>query len=126
MEDNEIFTYSYSANQQEEINAIREKYIPKAENKMDQLRQLDQSVTKKGTMISIIVGIIGTLLLGIGMCCSLVWADKFFVLGIIVGVIGIAILSAAYPIYSKITKREKERIAPLIIKLTDELSKEAN
>lgn len=126
MEDNEIFTYSYSANHQEEINAIREKYIPKAENKMDQLRQLDQSVTKKGTMISIIVGIIGTLLLGIGMCCSLVWADKFFVLGIIVGVIGIAILSAAYPIYSKITKREKERIAPLIIKLTDELSKEAN
>lgn len=126
MEDNEIFTYSYSANQQEEINAIREKYIPKAENKMDQLRQLDQSVTKKGTMISIIVGIIGTLLLGIGMCCTLVWADKFFVLGIIVGVIGIAILSAAYPIYSKITKREKERIAPLIIKLTDELSKEAN
>lgn len=126
MEDNEIFTYSYSANQQEEINAIREKYIPKAENKMDQLRQLDQSVTKKGTMISIIVGIIGTLLLGIGMCCTLVWVDKFFVLGIIVGVIGIAILSAAYPIYSKITKREKERIAPLIIKLTDELSKEAN
>lgn len=126
MEDNEIFTYSYSANQQEEINAIREKYIPKAENKMEQLRQLDQSVTKKGTMISIIVGIIGTLLLGIGMCCTLVWADKFFVLGIIVGVIGIAILSAAYPIYSKITKREKERIAPLIIKLTDELSKEAN
>lgn len=126
MEDNEIFTYSYSANQQEEINAIREKYIPKAENKMDQLRQLDQSVTKKGTMISIIVGIIGTLLLGIGMCCTLVWADKFFVLGIIVGVIGIAILSAAYPIYSKITKREKERITPLIIKLTDELSKEVN
>lgn len=126
MENNENFTYSYSASRQEEINAIREKYLPKTENKMDQLRKLDQSVTKKGTMISIIVGIIGALLLGVGMCCTMVWADKFFVLGIIVGVIGIAIISAAYPIYNKITKREKEKIAPLIIKLTDELTKEAN
>ena len=124
--DDKTFTYSYSANQQEEINAIREKYMPKKENKMEQLRKLDQSVTKKGTMISIIVGVIGALLLGIGMCCTMVWADKFFVLGIIVGVIGIAIISAAYPIYSKITKREKEKIAPLILKLTDDLTKEVN
>lgn len=124
--DDKTFTYSYSANQQEEINAIREKYMPKKENKMEQLRKLDQGVTKKGTMISIIAGVIGTLLLGVGMCCTMVWADKFFVLGIIVGVIGIAIISAAYPIYSKITKREKEKIAPLIIKLTDDLTKEVN
>ncbi len=124
--DNKTFTYSYSANQQDEIKAIREKYMPKAENKMDQLRKLDRGVAKKGSIISISVGIIGTLLLGIGMCCTMVWADKFFTLGIIIGIIGIAIISAAYPIYNKITKREKEKIAPLIIKLTDELTKEVN
>lgn len=126
MDNNETFKYSYSANQQDEINAIREKYIPKTESKMDQLRKLDKSVTKKGTMVSIITGIIGTFLLGIGMCCTMVWADKFFVLGIIIGIIGIAIISFAYPIYNKIIKREKEKIAPLIIKLTDDLTKERN
>lgn len=126
MDNNKTFKYSYSANQQEEINAIREKYIPKEESKMDQLRKLDKSVTKKGTMVSMTIAIIGAFLLGIGMCCTMVWSDKYFVLGIIIGVIGIAVISAAYPIYNKITKREKEKIAPLIIKLTDELTKERN
>lgn len=126
MDNNETFTYSYSANQQEEINAIRQKYMPKKDDKMEQLRRLDNSVAKKGTMISIIVGIVGALLLGVGMCCTMVWADKFFVIGIIIGLLGIAVIAAAYPIYNKITKREKEKIAPLIIKLTDELIKERN
>lgn len=121
---NEIFTFFYSARQQEEINAIRQKYIPKAEDKMEQLRKLDQSVTKKSSIISVTTGVIGTLLLGIGMCCTMVWADKFFILGIVAGVIGIAVIAAAYPIYNKITKRQKEKIAPLIIKLTDDLTKE--
>lgn len=126
MNNNETFKYSYSANQQEEINAIRQKYMPKTENKMEQLRKLDKGVTKKGTILSVIVGVIGALLLGIGMCCTMVWADKFFALGIVVGIIGIAIVSLAYPLYNKITKREKEKIAPLIIRLTDDLTKEVN
>lgn len=124
--DDKNFTYSYSADRQEEINAIREKYAPKADDKMEQLRKLDQGVTKKGMIISVIFGVIGALLLGVGMCCTMMWADKFFALGIIVGIIGIAIIAAAYPIHNKITKREKERIAPLIIKLTDDLTKEGN
>ncbi|MCM1114776.1 MAG: hypothetical protein NC397_04685 [Clostridium sp.] len=126
MDNNETFTYSYSADQQEEINAIRQKYMPKKDDKMEQLRRLDNSVAKKGTMISIAAGVVGVLLLGVGMCCTMVWADKFFVIGIIIGLIGIAVIAAAYPVYNKITKREKEKIAPLIIRLTDELIKERN
>ena len=126
MNNNETFKYSYSADRQEEINAIREKYVTKADDRMEQLRKLDRSVTKKGTMISVIAGVIGALLLGIGMSCTMVWADKFFVLGIIIGIIGIAVIAAAYPVYNIITKKEKEKIAPLIIKLTDELTKEGN
>ena len=117
------FEYTYSASQQEEIKRIRNKYIPHEEDKMEQLRRLDESVTKKGTVISLIVGIISTLVLGIGMCCCLVWADRFFVLGIIVGIVGIAGISLAYPIYAYVTKKERERIAPQIIRLSDELLK---
>ncbi|MBQ8175417.1 MAG: hypothetical protein IJ035_00080 [Oscillospiraceae bacterium] len=122
MKNNETFSYTYSAAQQEEIKKIREKYVPKEADKMEQLRRLDASVTQKGTIISLACGIIGALILGTGMCCCLVWTD-LFVLGIIVGIIGIAVVSAAYPIYIHITKKEREKIAPEIIRLTDELMK---
>ncbi len=123
MENKETFSYTYSAKQQEEIKKIREKYLPKEADKMEQLRRLDESVTRKGTVISLIVGIVGTLVMGFGMSCCMVWADKFFVLGIIVGIIGIALVCTAYPIYNYVVKKEREKIAPEIIRLTDELMK---
>lgn len=118
----ETFNYTYSAKQQEEIKKIREKYIPKEADKMEQLRRLDKSVTHRGTTISLAVGIIGALILGTGMSMCMVWTD-LFVPGIIVGVIGIAAVSLAYPLYNYITKKEREKIAPEIIRLTDELMK---
>ncbi len=121
MEKNETFRYSYSAKQQEEIENIRKKYLPKTEDKMEQLRNLDKSVTRKGTVLSLILGIVGTLILGVGMCCCLEWA--MYAAGIIVGVVGIAILLTAYPVYSLVTKKEKERLAPEILRLSEELSK---
>ena len=119
----ESFHYTYSAKEQEEIKKIREKYIPKEENKMEQLRRLDQGVTRKGTSYSIMIGVIGSLLLGLGMSCIMVWQGSWFIPGIIIGVIGIAIVAAAYPVYNLVTKHEREKIAPEIIRLTDELIK---
>lgn len=118
---NPSFEYTYSAPRQEEIKRIREKYIPREEDKMEQLRRLDNSVTQKATMASLAVGIVSALILGVGMCCCMVW--NLFVLGIIVGVIGIAGVAAAYPLYTSIAAREREKIAPEIIRLTDELMK---
>ena len=124
MEDEkETFTYTYSAKQQEEIQNIRKKYLPKEEDKMEQLRRLDQSVTKKGTGISILVGVIGCLVMGVGMCCTMVWMEHLFVPGVILGLIGIAILAAAYPLYKRIVKKEREKLAPQILELTKELTK---
>lgn len=117
----ETFEYRYSAKQQEEIEAIRRKYLPKEEDKMEQLRQMDKRVSRKGTIISIIIGVIGCLLLGIGMCCTMEWAGHWFVPGIIIGVIGIVMIALAYPLYERITKKERKKIAPLILKLADEL-----
>ncbi len=117
----ETFEYRYSAKQQEEIEAIRRKYLPKEEDKMEQLRQMDKRVSRKGTIISIIIGVIGCLLLGIGMCCTMEWAGRWFVPGIVIGVIGIVMIALAYPLYERITKKERKKIAPLILKLADEL-----
>ena len=124
MDKENTFSYSYSAKEQEEIRRIEEKYKEKTEkeDKLEKLRRLDAGVTAKGTMWAIIIGIAGTLLLGVGMCCCLVWT-KLFVPGIILGVIGIAILSAAFPVYRIIIRKEKERIAPQILALTAQLKR---
>ena len=122
MQNKQSFSYTYSAKQQEEIKRIREKYAPKEPDKLEQLRRLDESVTRKGTVLSLVVGIIGALILGVGMCCCLVWTE-WFVPGIIVGIVGLAVVSVAYPLYNYVTKKEREKIAPEIIRLTDELMK---
>ena len=126
MEDKESFKMTYSAQQQEEIQSIRQKYAPQAESKMDQLRALDARVTQKATMVSILVGVIGALLLGCGM--SLILSDFGAALGtaalpvgIAVGVIGLVPAALAYPVYNRTLKREREKIAPQILQLTDEL-----
>ena len=90
---------------------------------MELLRRMDAQVTQKATMYSIIVGVIGALILGVGMCCCMVWADSVFALGIIVGLIGMAVLALAYPLYNRTIKKERERIAPEILRLTEDLMK---
>ena len=122
MEENkEIFQYTYSAKQQEEIRNIRKKYAAPEMDKMEQLRRLDRSVSQKGTSASLCVGILGALILGIGMCCCMVWGGFWFIPGIFVGVIGIVLVCLAYPLYNHITKKEREKIAPEILRLADEL-----
>lgn len=116
------FTYSYSPKQQEEIRRIREKYLPGEPDELEQLRRLDRSVTRKATAGALMVGILGTLVLGLGMCCCLVWAERLFAAGIIIGILGIAGVVVAYPLYGAITKREKARLAPEILRLADKLS----
>ena len=122
-ENREGFSYTYSAEEQQELKRIREKYLPKEENKMEQLRSLDSKATGKATMIAIIIGVIGALLLGVGMCCTMVWQGKWFVPGIFIGIIGIGIVAIAYPIYNKTLKTEREKIAPEVLRLTEELLK---
>lgn len=128
MENKDNFKMTYSASQQEEIRQIREKYVVKKEDKMNQLRALDAGVGRKATVISAIVGVIGILTMGGGM--SLVMTDLgrklgdvAVPLGIVIGIIGIIAVAAAYPIYTRTLKREREKVAPQIIQLTNELMK---
>ena len=116
----ESFSYTYSASRRQEIEEIRKRYLPQ-EDKMAQLRRLDAGVTRKGTIASVTLGSVSCLLLGLGMGCTTVWTDRWFIPGIVLGLIGILGMAAAYPVFMRITKRERERIAPQILKLTEEL-----
>lgn len=122
-ENQESFHYTYSSKEQEEIRQIRDKYLPKEESKMEQLRRLDESAGRPGMLAALTVGIISSLLLGVGMCCTMIWADTMFLPGIVIGAIGIAGVLSAYPLYARITKRQREKLAPEILRLTNELIK---
>ena len=66
-------------------------------------------------------GVLGALVLGVGMCMIMVW--NIMIPGLIVGVVGIACVLLAYPLYQLITRRQRKKIAPEILRLTDELTK---
>ena len=122
MEQNkDTFEYIYSAEQQVEIEKIRNKYMPKQEDKLEQLRKLDASVTKKGTIISVMLGVVGILAFGGAMSMILVVGNSLLLPGVLLGVFGIVLMVVAYPIFSKVTEKERERIAPEILALTEEL-----
>ena len=119
----EGFAFTYSAKQQEEVERIRNKYISKEESKMEQLIRLDKQVERPGTIASIAIGVIGMLVMGAGMSCVLVWGSNILIsaVGIIIGLVGILMIGMAYPIYKKITEKERAKIAEQIIALSNEL-----
>lgn len=129
MDNNQSFQYTYSAERQQEIENIRKKYLPKEEDKMEQLRTLHHSATRKAKSASIAIGVIGALILGTGMSLcmtklgALLDGHLGMVIGILVGLVGLVMVALAYPVYNSVLKKERERIAPEILRLTDELLK---
>ena len=122
MAEKEIFEYTYSAPQRSEVQKIRAKYLPKEVTKLDQLRALDAGVTRRGTAVSLVHGILYSLILGLGMSCCMVWAGKLFLPGVVIGCIGLAGVAATYPIYNRIVRQDRKKIAPEILRLTEELA----
>lgn len=127
------FSFTYSAKERAELQKIRDKYTPptESEDKMARLRRLDASVTQTAQISALIIGITGALILGFGMSLIMTdlsrilgsYQDMAMVIGIIIGVLGGTLASLAYPIYNAIARAKRKKIAPEIIRLTDELMK---
>ena len=98
-------------------------YLPKTESKLEQLKKLDKSAERPGTIVAIILGVVGSLVMGTGMCCTMVWNTSLvvFIVGIVVGIIGMAMVGIAYPVYVRITKKQRAKIADKIIDLSNEI-----
>ncbi|MBR2460626.1 MAG: MotA/TolQ/ExbB proton channel family protein [Clostridia bacterium] len=127
------FAYTYSAKEQEELKRIRDKYTAptEAEDKMKRLRRLDASVTNTAQAVSLILGVIGALILGFGMSLCMTELGESLgmhrataiAVGIVAGVSGSILGILAYPVYNIIVKYKRKKLAPEIIRLTDELMK---
>ena len=93
---------------------------------MAELRRLHAIPTKKAQAASLAAGVMGALILGTGMSLILtelgmVLGDYAMILGIVVGLAGMILMVLAYPVYSKTLQKERKKIAPEILQLTETL-----
>lgn len=122
----ETFKYRYSSERNREIEAIRSKYLPKVESKIDVLKRLDARVRDAGQLEGLTVGVVGALVFGIGMCIGLGAIAAAPILAALFGTVGAAIMVCAYPIYRSISRRIRNELTPEILRLSDEILNEKN
>ena len=118
----ENFNYSYSAERQSEIEAIRKKYLPREEqeDKLEQLRRLDAGVGTPAMIASLALGIMSALVFGVGMCCFLLWSR--WVIGALLCILGAVGMLVAPWLNRRMVEKRRQQIAPEILRLTEELS----
>ena len=122
MNNENAFSYTYSAPENQEVLRIRKKYFPQEETKLEELKRLDNLVQSSGMVESLCAGIGGALIFGLGMCLTMEVIGHMIWLGVVLGLIGMAGMIFAYPVYRKFFARAKEQHAPRILQLTEELS----
>ena len=119
------FEFNYSApssEERKEIESIRNSYLAKSssvDNKLETLRKLDSKVKNTPTMIALIIGIVGTLIFGLGMTMVLEW--NLTIWGVVVGIVGAVPISMAYPVFKLTHKKLKNKYSSQILKLSEEL-----
>ena len=116
------FSYTYSAAENQEVLRIRQKYLPKEETKLEELKRLDSLVHSSGVIQSLCAGIGGCLVFGLGLCLAMEVIGHMIWLGVILGLVGTAGMLAAFPIYRKIFNKAKARHSPRILELAAQLS----
>lgn len=105
---------------------LANEYAPKDMSKIVALRKLDAKAKRPANIFAYTLGTLAALITGIGMCLSMkVIGDgtvAMFVLGIIIGIVGLIGISVNYPVYRKLLERGKKKYAFEIIELAKEIS----
>ncbi|MBQ7348784.1 MAG: dihydropteridine reductase [Clostridia bacterium] len=104
-----------------EIERIRNMYTEKKPSSLEELKALDKKVKVPAEIFAYTFGIICSLILGFGMCLAMEVLFDFMVIGILVGLLGIALCLLTYPIYKRILNSRKAKYADRILELSDEL-----
>ena len=107
---------------------LANEYAPKKASKVVALRKLDAKAKLPATVFTYTLGIVSALVFGVGMCLSMnVIGDgstAMMIVGIAVGILGMAGMGSNFPIYRKILARGKQKYAYEIIELAREISEE--
>ncbi len=105
---------------------LANEYAPKDTSKVVALRKLDARAKLPATIFTYTFGIIAALLTGVGMCLSMRvignGTTAMFILGIIIGIIGLLGMGVNYPVYKKLLANGKQKYAFEIMELAKEIS----
>ena len=105
---------------------LANEYAPKDTSKVVALRKLDAKAKRPANIFTYTFGVITALVAGVGMCLSMKVIGSgttgSFVLGIIIGLLGMAGMSVNYPIYKKLLANGKQKYAFEIMELAKEIS----
>ena len=109
--------------------AIANEYAPKNASKVVALKKLDRKAKRTANIFAYTFGVLMTLVLGVGMCLSLgvlgSGSSAALLVGVVVGVIGLAGVGINYHIYRKLLESGKNKYAFEIVQLAKEISEEA-
>lgn len=107
---------------------LANEYAPKDDSKVIALRKLDARAKLPATVFTYAVGIFSALIAGTGMCLSMnvIGSGSMvsFVIGVIIGIIGLAGMGINYPVYKKMLAKGKKKYAFEIMELAKEISGE--
>lgn len=101
-----------------------EEYSEKGVSKIDELKALDKKVKNPARIFALSFGIVGALILGVGMCLAMKiigGTTALMVLGIVIGLVGIAMVAVNYPIYQKMLSNRKKKYSQEIIAKSNEI-----
>lgn len=114
------------------VQKIRTQYTEKENTQLDELKALDKKVKKPANVFAYTFGTIGSLVLGTGMCLAMnvitpgtyfgiTIGENMMLPGIIIGLFGILMVSANYPIYKGILNSRRGKYADKIISMSDKI-----
>ena len=107
--------------------SIAKDYAPKESSKIVALKKLDKKAKLPATIFTYSFGIVSALVFGTGMCLAMQVIGSGFagmVLGIIVGIVGLAGCCVNYPIYKKMLETGKAKYAYEIVELARQISEQ--
>ena len=121
------FNFRYTAPSQEErkeIDSIRRQYAPQehVESKIERLRRLDAIVKNTAIIWSLVFGVVGALIFGLGLTMILEWS--IWLWGIVLMVLGCVPIAIAYPVYKLLLQKGKAKYGDEILSLSEELLNE--
>ena len=105
--------------------SIAKEYAPKDNSKLVALRKLDARAKLPATIFTYTWGIISALIFGTGMCLGMQVIGNgmnSMILGIVIGIVGMAACGVNYPIYKKMLEKGKKKYAFEIVELARQIS----
>ncbi len=106
--------------------SIVNEYSVKDTSKVVALKKLDKKAKQPSIIFSLVFGIISALILGVGMCLAMGeiggGTTAMFIIGIVVGIVGIFGCAINYQIFKILRAKGKKKYAGDIMRLAKEIA----